>query len=164
MKIRRAELKDAEVVAKINVETWQSAYRGLIDDAILDARQVDEKRIASWAKNIGDPNFIVLVCEDEDKDVIGYLSAGRARDDWGIKHEIYAFYVHPTAQGRGAGTALMKEYKQAIKNESFYLYMLKDNKKAAGFYEKNGGVVAEKFKHYLTIHGQTLEERCYVFK
>ena len=162
MKIRKAEPKDAQIIAKINVETWQDAYKSIINDDILEARKVDEKRIATWAKIIQNPAFSVLVCED--KDVIGYLSAGPARDDFGIEHEIYAFYVHPRFQQKGAGSALIKHYKQLINNKSFYLYMLKKNQKAASFYEKHGGAVCEKHSRHLTIQDQTVEEICYVFK
>ena len=57
MIIRRAEVKDARAIAQISVDTWKDAYKGLIDDAILEGRKVDDKRILSWAENIQNPNF-----------------------------------------------------------------------------------------------------------
>ena len=163
MKIRKAKPEDAPIITKINVETWQDAYRGIIDDAILDARKIDEKRISTWAKIIEDINHITLVCETEGK-IVGYLHASYARDDLGIENEITALYVERAAQRKGVGSALIKEYKRIINNKSFYLYALKKNKKAADFYQKNGGVINEKYNHTLTIQGQTLEEICYVFE
>jgi len=161
MKIRKAKPEDAKIITQINVETWQNAYKGIIDDAILDARKVDEKRISTWKGIIQKPDLTVLVCEDED--IVGYLSAGPARDNWGIENEIYALYVHPLAQRKGVGSALIKEYRQVLKNKSFYLYALKKNTKAARFYEKNGGVINKNFSRNLTIQNQILEELCYVF-
>ena len=162
MKIRRARPEDALIIAQINVETWQDAYKGLIDDDILKTRKVDEKRISGWLKNIENPNCVVLVCEDGG--LKGYLSAGAARDDFGIEHEIYALYVKPSAQRKGVGTELIKGYRKTIKNESFYLYMLKNNFKAARFYEKNGGVICEKFNRTLNVDNQTIDEVCWVFE
>ena len=121
MKVRRAEISDAKIITQINVETWKNSYRGLIDDSILNARNVDDKRMKGWQDNIQNPDLIVLVCEDEE--IMGYLTAGPARDDFGIENEIYAFYVKPSVQRKGIGTRLMNEYKNIISHKSFYLYM-----------------------------------------
>lgn len=162
MKIRKAKIEDARKIAEINVETWQNAYKGLIDDAILEARKVDGKRISDWEKNIQNPAVTVLVCEDEE--ITGYLCAGPARDDFGIENEIYALYVHPTAQRKGYGSELIKKYKQIIKYRPFYLYMLKNNQKAADFYVKNGGRLCEKLARDLTVYHGIIAEECYVFE
>lgn len=162
MNVRKAEIEDAEVIARINVETWQDAYKGIIDDSILSARKVDDKRISTWAKIIENPERVVLVCENVEG-IMGYLSAGPARDNYGIKNEIIALYVKPIAQRYGAGSALIKAYKQIINEQSFYLYVLQKNQKARCFYEKNGGVIYEKFSRNLNIQDQEYEEVCYVF-
>jgi len=161
MKVRRAEISDAKIITQINVETWKNSYRGLIDDSILNARNVDDKRIKGWQDNIQNPDLIVLVCEDEE--IMGYLTAGPARDDFGIENEIYAFYVKPSAQRKGIGTRLMNEYKNIISHKSFYLYMLKNNHKAGNFYIKNGGSICEKFNRDLKLGEHTVQEVCYVF-
>ncbi len=162
MKVRKAQTEDAEIITQINVETWQDAYQGIIDDSILSARKVDDKRISTWAEIIKNPESVVLVCENVEG-IMGYLSAGPARDNYGIKNEIIALYVKPVAQRNGAGSALIKAYKQIINEQCFYLYALKKNQKARCFYEKNGGVIYEKFSRNLNIQGQEYEEVCYVF-
>ena len=161
MKVRRAEIQDASMITQINVATWKDAYKGLLDDSVLDARNVDEKRIAGWQDNIQNKDLIVLVCEDEE--IMGYLAAGPARDDFGIENEIYAFYVKPSAQRKGVGTKLISEYKKIICHKSFYLFMLKNNHKAGHFYVKNGGRICEKFNRDLKIGEHTISEACYVF-
>ena len=85
MRVRKALPEDAEVITNINVETWKAAYKGLMDDDILDNRKADDKRIAHWKEVIENPSLLVLVCED--KEILGYLCAGKARDDYGIKNE-----------------------------------------------------------------------------
>lgn len=162
MIIRRAEVKDARAIAQISVDTWKDAYKGLIDDAILEGRKVDDKRISSWAESIQNPNFTVLVCEDSE--ILGYLWAGPARDEYGIKNEIYALYVRTSNQRKGVGSKLINEYKQIIKNENFYLYMIKNNKKASFFYETLGGSIWEKYNRKPNDQNHTIEEICYVFK
>ena len=52
MKIRKAEISDAEAIMKINVETWQQAYRGLMPDDVLEQRVCSPERAEKWRKNI----------------------------------------------------------------------------------------------------------------
>lgn len=163
MNIRFAEKKDAEIICKINVQTWQNAYKGIIADSVLEARKADKKRIDTWEKIIQSDERVVLVCEN-DGVVVGYLAAGPARDDYGAENEIYALYVKPDFQRKGIGSALIKKYKEVIQNKTFYLYMLRKNQQAADFYLKNGGKVCEEFAHDITIGEQELEEVCYFFE
>ena len=62
MKVRKAEIEDAEVIAQINVETWQNAYKGIIDATYLNERKVDNKRISTWIRIIESSERIVLIC------------------------------------------------------------------------------------------------------
>ncbi len=161
MLIRKAEVKDATSIAQISVETWKDTYKGLIDETILYNRKVDDKRISGWVENIKNPDFTILVYED--KEILGYLWAGPARDKQEIKNELYAIYIKISAQRKGIGSKLIEEYKQIINNENFYLYMIKNNIKASTFYEKAGGVVCEKYNRQLDLKNQVIEEVCYVF-
>ncbi len=162
MGVRRARLADARAIAEINVRTWKESYKGLIDDSILEKRQVDEKRILHAQQKIQDPSSIVLVYEDEK--VLGYVIAGPARDERYIKNELYAIYVQPDVQQKGIGTKLLNEYKRIMNGGNFYLYTLKNNFKARFFYERNGGVLREEFNHNMTIQNFVIEEVCYVFE
>lgn len=162
MIIRRAEVKDARIIAQISVDTWKVAYKGLIDDAILEGRKVDDKRISSWSENIQNSDFTILVCEDNE--ILGYLWGGPARDEYGLKNEIYALYVKTSHQRQGVGARLLHEYRQIIKNENFYLYMIKNNEKASSFYEAQGGRIWKKYNRKLNVQNHTIEEICYIFK
>ena len=101
MLIRKAEVKDATSIAQISVETWKDTYKGLIDETILYNRKVDDKRISGWVENIKNPDFTILVYED--KEILGYLWAGPARDKQEIKNELYAIYIKISAQRKGIG-------------------------------------------------------------
>ena len=43
--IRKAENEDVRQIAEILVEDWQKAYRGIMDDAFLDAMTDDRNEI-----------------------------------------------------------------------------------------------------------------------
>lgn len=49
VELRVATVEDANAVATVHVRSWQSAYRGLIPDAYLDALSV-ERRTAVWRR------------------------------------------------------------------------------------------------------------------
>lgn len=162
MNVRRAEIKDAVAITEISVDTWKDTYKGLIDDNILSTRKVDEKRISKWIKNIQDVSAIVLVYEEDE--ILGYLWAGKARDNHNIKNELYALYVKKNSQRMGVGALLLNEYKKIINQENFYLYALKGNHKALSFYKKMGGEIFPKFNKKIEDNGNIMEELCFVFK
>jgi putative acetyltransferase len=76
----------------------------------------------------------VFVVEEEGR-VIAFLAM---REDF-IDH----LYVHPDAQRRGVGKALLAHARQ-LSPEHLWLYTLQINMNARSFYEKNG-FTAEKF-------------------
>ncbi len=52
--IRDARAEDAEDIAGVHVRSWQAAYRGLIDQSVLDGLSVDE-RAAGWRRILAEP-------------------------------------------------------------------------------------------------------------
>src|SRR3954471_4189823 len=70
--IREATLGDASAIARIHVETWRSAYRGIIPAAHLDSLSV-EQRTRGWEQNLGENRARVLVAEVDDT-VMGWVS------------------------------------------------------------------------------------------
>lgn len=161
-KIRKANIDDALIITKISIETWKKAYEGLLPQELLANRKVDEKRINSWKENILNPNYTVLVYEDEK--VCGYLWGGKKRDNIDIPYEIYAIYVNPEYQRAGIGQALINEYKKQINNLPFYLYMLKGNVSASAFYKKMGGKENKLYNRELVVSNYNIEEEIYIFE
>ena len=69
IKIRKAEIADAEKIAKIKIEGWQTAYRGIIDSEFLDNMDINteiEKRKTNLKEGV---KIIVAELEGE---VVGY--------------------------------------------------------------------------------------------
>jgi hypothetical protein len=76
VRIRTAGPDDALAIARVHVETWRSAYRGIVSDTYLASLSpVDRARV--WRDLVADPTGarFVLVAHDEVDDVIGFAAA-----------------------------------------------------------------------------------------
>jgi ribosomal protein S18 acetylase RimI-like enzyme len=140
--IRPALPGDAGAIARVHVETWQSAYRGLIADDMLDSLDV-EHRATTWRIVIERalPGSDILIAE-RDGVIVGFCSCGRSRsDDSGTVGEVYAIYVHPDAAGTGVGGALLRAAERCMRDNGFTeatLQVLETNAQSRGFYEHLG--------------------------
>ena len=152
IRIRRAELSDAAAIADLHVRTWQSTYRGLLPDALLDELDV-VARTKRWQRILGEgggrsegapagtgsetaaPTSTTVVAV-EDERVLGFASAGAARDDDApCARELWALYVDPAEHGAGVGAELLCA---AVGTHPAYLWVLEGNNRAIAFYEKHG--------------------------
>ncbi|MDP1719600.1 MAG: GNAT family N-acetyltransferase [Candidatus Nanopelagicaceae bacterium] len=142
LQIRAASVSDAKGIAKVHVYTWQSTYLGLIPDSFLQGLNV-EKGTANWIKNIESPlpRSKTLVAE-MDGEIVGFIGVGADREEELPNHgEVYAIYVLPSIQGRGIGTALMREGLTALKTEGLtraVLWVLDGNLRTRAWYESHG--------------------------
>lgn len=148
--LRDGVVGDAAAIARIHVEAWQHAYRGLIDDAVLDALDVAD-RTASWTRWLerslagfgtdGDVRHDMLVAE-RDGTVVGWATYGPAREParagWG---EIAGLYVAPSSARGGVGRALVAEVERRLAASGFAdacLWVLEGNAPAEAAYERYG--------------------------
>ncbi|HEX2296302.1 MAG TPA: GNAT family N-acetyltransferase [Actinomycetota bacterium] len=142
MKARAATSDDASAIARVHVASWNAAYRGVIADDALDA--LTEDRLApEWRAEIEGSDAGVAVVEDGG-DVVGYSRYGSARDadlDPATDAEVYGFYLHPDAWGRGGGRALMEHVKADLRGRGFRtaaLWVVQVNEGAQAFYRAVG--------------------------
>ena len=147
--IRRARKTDASAIGRVHVETWRSAYAGLLPDTML-ARMSDVRQSAWWSRAIADPGESrgIFVADDEEAGVIGFGSCGPVRDPPdglnGTEQrvgEVYTLYVESDFQNQGLGRRLldaMLRQLQADGCDTAILWMLADNP-ARFFYEGLGG-------------------------
>ena len=141
--IREARIDDAEEVAGVHVRSWQVAYRGLIDQSVLDGLSIDE-RADGWRRIVADPlptGLGILVAVRDDR-VIGWTSFGSGRDPDGLTDgEVYGIYADPAAWSTGAGHALLEAAEQRIAEAGHtraYLWVLDGNERADSFYARHG--------------------------
>lgn len=144
--VREATPMDAAAIARIHVETWQSAYAGLVPDGYLAGMSIP-RQTAWWRELIGRRRGErVLVALDAGGAVVGFGSCGRARHageaagpPW--RGEIHTLYVHPDAQEQGHGRALLIALIEELAARGYTdagLWMLAGNP-TRFFYERMGG-------------------------
>lgn len=144
IQVRPARLSDSDAIACIHVAAWRETYSGLIPDSVIES-YTEEKRRAQWRQGIalGEAGPAVLVATDEGAP-IGFGAAGKARDPaLEADAEIYAIYLVQSAQGRGAGQALVRALFAAMAARgcrSIGLWVFTANATARRFYERMGGV------------------------
>jgi GNAT superfamily N-acetyltransferase len=159
--VRPADVGDAGAIAHVHVETWRTAYRGLLPDDFLSA--LDQAGYEQrWARTLKDGAGRVFVAEDGGR-VVGFASGGPERaGEGGFKGELYAIYVLADEQGRGHGRGLVRAIAQALREmnlSDMIVWVLRDNHHARHFYERLGGVYVR--SQPITIGSALLQEVSY---
>ena len=142
--IREALPEDASGIAQVHIKSWQTSYRGLVPDKVLDNQSI-ERREGYWRQiTMGSEALhFVFVAENEQREVVGFASGGKSRQEWlPFAGELYAIYLLEANKRQGIGVKL---FQAAIKRligegvDSLMLWVLADNHPARRFYEKMGG-------------------------
>ena len=160
--VRQAQADDLDRIAQIHVTSWQTAYRGMIPDACLDALRVeDRKRL--WQQFVGNAESPVFVSGSASGPA-GFCHVMRSRDaDTPSAAELVAIYVDPSQTRSGMGHALVTaamNFAQAENYPAMTLWVLKLNQPARCFYESMG-FQADGTKRGITIAGTSLLEMRY---
>ena len=143
--IRLATLDDVEALSVLHVRAWQSAYRGLLPDDLLDGISLEEwtKRRRRYMEQPASPLTRIWLRVGA-RGLIGFSIAGPCRDEdlpAGAAGEIYAMYLEPAAVGLGHGRALMEHSLRVLHEQGFgevALWVLEQNARARRFYELAG--------------------------
>ena len=143
--IRPATSADAPGVARVQVDTWRTAYRGMVPDSYLDGMSYEDSA-ERWGRGLSNPERrgFAFVAKDEAGEIVGFAVGGPQRSDVpGYDGQLYAIYVLQDQQGKGIGRALA----QAIAREllargmrSMVVWVLTENHPSRRFYESLGGV------------------------
>lgn len=142
MIVRVARPEDARAVAAVRVETWRSAYRGILPDGYLDGLRADD--MAGRFRGAiagGGPEEYFFVAEEGGR-VVGFVICGPERGGIG-RHagDVYAIYVLPAFQRRGTGHLLMKAAMARLGGLGYTSMLLWTPVDSAysRFYERLGG-------------------------
>lgn len=144
--IRKINEKDIPSIADIQVNGWKTAYKGIIDDDILDTMNKEEK-IGRLKESYQKNGFIVAEFKDEIVGFCRYIDSNEFTPDMqDIDCEITALYVKPDLKYNGIGTKLFQfvinEFKTKNKTKMI-LWCLKDNEPSKKFYTKMGGEIVK---------------------
>ncbi len=140
-RIRPATESDAPAIARVHVDTWRTAYRGIVDAAYLKSLSYAdfEKR---RRQRLATPGTITFVAEVRGK-VVGFATGGPNRDlDTEYDAELYAIYIRKAFAGKGLGSALVAALARdlaAAGHRAMVLWVLRDNAPSRRFYESLGG-------------------------
>lgn len=172
IRVRRADLEDAGGVATVHVASWQAAYRGLIDQEVLDRLEVDQ-RTDGWSRWIAaslsgqategpaGPSHRLLVAEIGDR-IVGWAGFGSGRDPgMGQLGELAGLYVHPEFWSQRVGHTLLGRVEEELLPagfESAFLWVLRGNDRAAEFYDRHGWIADGQTKLGAAGGAQQLEE------
>jgi len=140
--VRPARPADAEAVARIYVETWRSAYPGILPDQVLIGMSQDRQE-ATWRAILSERGGqSAFVAECGAAGVVGFATAGPARvGPAGYRGEVYTLYVLEDHQGRGLGRRLLSASLAALHARRLgpaLVWVLGANP-ARFFYEAMGG-------------------------
>jgi ribosomal protein S18 acetylase RimI-like enzyme len=159
MLVRAAVVADARAIATIHVDAWRVAYAHIFEPAVFEQPRLSfEKRAEAWHAELTAPGrgrHVAVAEVAGGGEVVGFCASGPSRDeDPAGVGEVYAVYIAPGQWGRGAGRALMDAAQRALRQDGFaeaVLWVLEDNVRARGFYERSGWVLDGATKHYESI-------------
>ncbi|MCL2003243.1 MAG: GNAT family N-acetyltransferase [Oscillospiraceae bacterium] len=140
--IRKALPEDAYEYAACHIETWQSAYRGIIPDEYLANMSTQlEQRAERFKEEMTEQTARFYLSIYQEK-VIGKLVIGQSRDeDKPNAGEIIGIYLLEGFWGKGYGRKMLdfalKELKMTGYSEAL-IWVLEGNHRARRFYEKCG--------------------------
>ena len=142
--IRNVAEKDIPSVADIQVNGWKTAYKGIIDDAILNVMNKEEK-IERFKVNYQKNGFIVAELNNQVVGFCRYIDSNKfTQDISNIDCELLALYVNPDLKYNGIGTKLFQFVTNEFKSKNrtkMILWCLKDNEPSKKFYTKMGGKI-----------------------
>lgn len=161
-KVRLAEAADVRRIAEIQVIAWQSAYRGIVSDSLLNGLKAEDRHDL-WRSFVGHDEAPLYVVEHEGQ-VVGFCHVMASRDhDSAGAAEIVAIYIDPPHWRRGWGRALVDQalaFARTRKFEMLTLWVLEGNTRGRSFYEDVGFVPDGGTKHE-TLGGVTVTELRY---
>lgn len=144
IEIRNAQPGDAHAIAGLRVESWQTAYHGLLPDSVLANLSIPDRE-RTWSKILVDPPpRTVVLLATADAFVFGFVAVGADRDSTAASQhggELYAIYLLPNRWGRGIGTQLHRAAMDRLSALGFThaaLWVLEGNERAIRFYHSNG--------------------------
>jgi len=135
--LRHITLSDADDCGRIHAQTWQTAYKDIVPDAVL-AQHTIAWRQARWRSYLTDGKPIDRLLATVAGETVGFVCWGPGRGD--PRAELMALYVHPDHWGSGAGRALMIAAEAGLRQRAgaAFLWVLAANPRARRFYAQAG--------------------------
>lgn len=144
MIIRKASIYDSIGITKVYVETWKTAYRGIVDQDYLDNINYDKQK--RFFMNMLSKESLIYVAESKIGEIVGFTIPEVVKDEDNKNRGIVSsIYVLDRYQGEGVGYGLIEKAVHALLKSdinTMIVWVLKDNP-ACGFCEALGGLPRE---------------------
>ncbi len=142
MNIRPATADDANALARVHVDSWRSAYRGLVPDAYLENLDWEHGALRFRRAIVcgADETYVA----EERHEMLGFLTVGACRDadvDPATTGEIWGIYLAPRHWRRGVGGQLCLHAERVLASRHYLqavLWVLEGHAGARRFYEAMG--------------------------
>ncbi|MEO7095549.1 MAG: GNAT family N-acetyltransferase [Polyangiales bacterium] len=162
--IRSAVPADAAAIARVQTTSWQTSYRGILPDSILDT--MDTARRATLRREILlDTDALNLVAYDTThRELVGFCNAGKSRRQGPRVGELYEIYIVDHAKRFGLGRELFSSstaWCRAHQMTSLIIWVLEGNQHARRFYAAMGGREGERIQS--SVRGYPVVELSYVW-
>jgi ribosomal protein S18 acetylase RimI-like enzyme len=138
--IRTARPDDAGPIARLDVETWQATYAGILGTPYLAGLSAGRRELG-WTNVIRRAPEDVMVAVNADGDVVGFGSCGACRGEPNFTAEVFTLYVAPDWQNQGIGRQLLLAMFRRLfaqGHRSVVIWVLRENP-ARFFYQRLGG-------------------------
>ena len=138
--IEPATTRDAEPIARLDVETWQATYAGILGTPYLVGLSA-ARRATGWTHVIRRAPDDVQVAVNRDRDIVGFGSCGICRGEPGFTVEVFTLYVAPDWQNQGVGRRLLLAMFGRLVAQGHHaavIWVLRENP-ARFFYQRLGG-------------------------
>jgi ribosomal protein S18 acetylase RimI-like enzyme len=153
--IRPARLEDAPALARLQVDSYRSAYAGILPQDFLDQFTYDDQE-RDWSEMLSPAaRDVILAAEGGDSRLRGYAVA-RAPASFPPPYdcELLSLHVRQDVHRRGIGRALVSATAEALTARglrALMLWVLEANP-ARGFYERLGAVQLDGRKPMINAH------------
>lgn len=163
--VRQAKLDDAAEIARVQARSWQSSYRGILPDTILDTMDV-ARRTSLRREILMDSAALNLVAYDvTHRDLVGFCNAGPSRRQGALVGELYEIYIVEYAKRYGLGRELLESAMDWCREQemtTMIVWVLENNHHARRFYTALGGEPSGRMQS--TVRGYPVVEVSYLYR
>ncbi len=149
VRYRFAAVGDEDALARMHTRSWQAAYRGLLDDSLLDgldpAERAQEFR-SSLDRLAHDDRGVTWIVAESDGRVVGHVLT----QFFGGEARMHQLYLDPDVWGTGIGHALHDMGMRGLHRygaRHATLDVLDGNQRAIDFYERHGWSLTGSVEH-----------------
>jgi GntR family transcriptional regulator len=136
--VRIARPEDADQLATVFINAWRDAYRGVVEDSVIDA--LHHPDVASWLRNLVANTAARTFLAEKNGEVLGFTRFGDDVNEPAHGH-VFALYVSPSASRQGVGRRLLGraiDELDPMSMRAITLWVFEANTRARSFYEAAG--------------------------